>query len=210
VVTIAADGVRLERILVRRGSLNDVTIVQRDRVRLKQVETRAPGDPGGCATTQNGLLIDGGTRIQVKKSGFSGGDFDPPVGGYADAAIRIANLADGAEVKLQSSVAHGSVRGLVLENVAATTVRVSNGGFSTNDTGIMLVNADGVSIKRTKVFDSVTTGVFVDADSDENQFVRNLILSDDGVNASDNGSSNCWINNNNGFGNLTVPTGGCP
>jgi nitrous oxidase accessory protein NosD len=212
-VTIAADGVRLERIVVRRGSLNDVVIAQRSRVGLKDVSTLGPGGPGGCPGTQNGLVVDGGTRIEIRGSGFVGGDGDPPANGYADAAIRIANLADGAEVKLLKSGGHGSVRGLLLENIAApskgTTFRVSGGGFADNDTGILLIDVDGARIERAKVFDSATTGVFVDATSDDNRFVRNLIFSDDGVNVSDNGSSNCWLNNNP-FATGTVPTGGCP
>lgn len=55
---------------------------------------------------------------------------------------------------------------------------------------------------------SVTTGVFADATSDDDHFLRNLTLSDDGVHVTDRGSSNCWIERK-GFATGTVPTGGC-
>jgi hypothetical protein len=186
-------------------------------VLLKQVTVEEPSLFGPeCGGVQFGINVFNSTNVRIDGC-FARGDTDGYTGiaGYQDAGIYISGIPSEGNVRVKDGLSHGNNRGIILEDSTdipggKATVRVEKSSFASNDTGIFVRNSDGMRIERNGTLDQNGTlpavGIELDSTSDDNLIRRNRFL-DAAVEVIDNGTSNCWLDNELETG--TAPTGGC-
>lgn len=142
-----------------------------------------------CGTATTGLVVRNTSRTS-----FSGGN----VFYFTDTAMRIADLALEAKIKFWGFSVYGpATNGLVIENVADgaarkgadLSIRTVISLDITN--GIVLTNADGVTIEKSTLDTGVTgPSVTLDAASANNLIRKSYVGA-----TSDAGTATCWKGN---------------
>ena len=221
-VTVAADNVVLQDLIVQGGSVANVDVQTRHKVTLKRIQTLP-----SCSGVLYGVNAVATTRLTIK-DGLSfaydpilaSRDGCPPLPGssrvYAEAALRLLSTPAGGRARLVGNAACvGETTALEITDTTRAlhgpaSVTVQRNFFLADDRGIVLTNSDGVEIRSTHVEHfpgQGSNGILVDATSDDNLFAQNVI-SGYTTDASDAGSSNCWRMTT--FTTGSVPVTGCP
>lgn len=221
-VTIAADHVRMDRVLVWGGTLSDIDVQGRSHVTLTRL---APAPT--CAGVQHAINAVDVAQLVVKDVEFDTFDLDanftpsqcsPPAlhsRDYDDAALYLGGTAAGARNRISRNFFCSVQTGIVVEHALASaagppSLTLQNNIVNESIRGIALRNADGVAIRGNRVSDTsfaAVVGIDIDANSDNNVLSQNTISGypDD---VRDLGASNCWRSNH--FTTGTVPSTGCP
>jgi parallel beta-helix repeat protein len=190
---IASDRVSLDEFRVQGGTFFAIDIVNRDRVKLTDIQTQDT-----CGSAEYGVNIFASTRIKVYRN-------DPV--GFGDAGIYVGGIAAGAKVLVRTATINpGNTRGIIVEDSFPGSVILDRNRISgATDTGIFVHNTDGVLIRHNEVQGCVVRGIHLDANSDGNRIFANVAQSN-GTDVLDEGTGNCWRRNTATTG--TVPP--CP
>lgn len=192
-IAIAADRVNLSDLTVRGGTFFAIDIQQRDRVTVRGMVIQET-----CGTAEYGVNVFASDHVSLQNN---------QAGLFNDAGYYIGGIPDGARVSVRKNSAANNTYGILVEDsVASVRVQWNDVGIG-NGTGIFLHNADRITVLRNTVSFNTGAGIEVDATSDDNRLTRN-VLTGNGIDVVDNGSSNCWRGNE--FASGTVPTDGCP
>lgn len=211
-VTVAADDVlirgdqRLGTLLIIEGGAVSVVDVQnRGRITIKDTVYLN----GACAGVQYGLNVSNSTDVRV----MDVRTFAVPET-FADAGFRVGTIPVGGRVTVSKSFAGAATRGILVEDCpfgSRVMLRRNVIGNEVVTDGIVLSDSDGVRILRNEFsFNTVLgVGISLDATSDDNRVTGNQFVPTGGPNASDNGTSNCWLRNNCADATCPGPDG-CP
>jgi parallel beta-helix repeat protein len=209
VVTIAADGVTMKRLVIFGGSIATIDIQNRDDVRLSRLSLASQPFEGGCAAAQYGINVLSSTNLKLSRNDTirSG-----PGTSYPGAFIRLSAIAPGARVKvLRSFSNYDNGVGILVED--SDTMPASPPGLKLHGnrlvdsvTGILLSNSAGIQVTNNTASGGPGIGILADATSHDNRLLRNSGKLNDIVDARDDGVDNCWKNNT--FATSQIP--GCP
>ena len=194
-IEVAADGVRIEGLIVRGATFYAIDVENVERVTVTNVGMRETC--GGIA--QYGINVFQSRRVKISRS--SGEDF-------ADAAIYIGGIPDNGRVRvLGNLIQGGNRRAIIVEDSPPRSVSVVRNQINPgNGTGILLHNSDGLVLKRNQVGGCTVSGIELDATSDGNFLVANTSLGSP-ADAVDSGTGNVW-SCSNAFVTGNVPL--CP
>jgi nitrous oxidase accessory protein NosD len=186
VITIAADSVQIRGIAIIDDAEGGIDATARTRVKMKDVFVTS-----NCpVVTAPAINVAASTRVTMNHVWAAGGGVRP----VGTDGIRIADAPASARIDLATSVGAGYEVGVLLENDATASVRVSGSYVSFNDKGVVLQNTSGAIISNLRqVIDNTTSGIELDAASTGNRISKTAIrgsLTD----VVDNGTGNCWHN----------------
>lgn len=194
VLTIAADDVKLRRVLAYGGAQASIAAQGRSGLRLKQVFVVSQPFAGGCPDAQYGIDIDGGGDIGIDRSeAIRSG----PGHSFATAFIRVRNVGPDSRVFVKKSFSNlENANGIIVEDSADTpggppAVRLRGNQIVTSATGILLRNSDGIEVINSYIGGNTAVGIHVDATSDGNLLSGNQVFQNT-LDVLDEGSGNCW------------------
>lgn len=194
-IQIIANDVQLRGILVFGDQLGGVD-VQGNRIKLTDVFANPR-----CEVVSAPIFnVEASTSVKLTKVWAAGVATQT-----VPAGIRIANTVQNGRIRISSSISGGNDVGILLENDATGSVRVSRSAVNYNLRGIVLQNTSGAIVDHNTLVNDTTAGIDLDATSSGNAIVRNSI-SGSAADVSDAGSANCWRNNTYSTG--SVPA--CP
>ncbi len=200
-IDVAADHVRLERLDVIRGTEGGVRIFGRDKVQVWDLRPRAvQGDAAAsCGTERFGLNVSGGGKIKLAGGTVAGNAAAHPTGlGFLTAGIRLADVVSTGRVDVRDYACTGNAVGVLVEDSVGPGVKLRDLVITAADTGILLHNADVVTVRSSTVNSanglSAEVGVRVDATSNGNRLSGNE-LTGSGTDVLDLGLGNCWRKN---------------
>ena len=181
-LTVASDDVKLQELQVQGGTFFAVDVQNRTRVSISTVQLQDT-----CGGAEYGINVYQSTRVKLSRN-------DPY--GFEDAGIYIGGIPAQGRVRVtKSTINPGNVRGIIVEDSLPGAVIVDQNRISgPSVSGIFLHNSDGVKVRRNEVQGSFGTGIELDADSDDNQILRN-VLSNNATDVVDAGAGNCWRGN---------------
>jgi nitrous oxidase accessory protein NosD len=197
---VAADDVRLQRLIVQGGTLSTIDINGRTGVQLKQV---VPLEGAfGCGAVEYGINVVNSRDVRIVDCDVIGDNGNGYTGlyGYHDAGIYIGGIPSDGRVSIKNGYVVGNNRGIVIEDSAPVlgSIRVQKMGLPSNDTGILVHNSDGVVIAQNVVNDArgstPAVGIELDGTSDNNLVKKNF-CSGAVTDVIDNGTGNCWLGN---------------
>jgi nitrous oxidase accessory protein NosD len=198
VIDVAADHVRLERLDLVRGSEGAVRISGRTRVNVWDLRPHAvQGDASlSCGTEQYGFNVSGGGKIKLAGGTVRGDLSVSPTGlGFLRAGIRIANVVATGRVEVRDYISEGNTVGVLIEDTVGRGVKLQGLTITAADTGILLRNADAVTVRRNTVDAanglSADVGVRLDESCNANRLSRNE-LTGSTLDLLDEGWGNCW------------------
>jgi parallel beta-helix repeat protein len=140
-------------------------------------------------------------------------------GGFSDAGIYIGQITDtgSGTLRVLDNETFLNHQGIIIENSAGGRIQVAHNEVHDNKTagveteeasGIFIHHSDGVAIRSNSVESNGDIGVNIDADSDHNRLINNLITNNP-LDVNNQGTSNCGSGNNIGTkaGNPLPPCG---
>ena len=185
-VNILADQVTFSGLTVQGGTFYEVDAEHRDRVKvLRSIMTET------CGTAEYGIQVYQSTNAKVLLNETSG---------FSDAGIYIGGIGQSGNVRVLKNESSGSARGYIVEDCLPGPQGVilsGNVALQNTQSGIFLHNSDGVRLLHNSVTGlpgTTLTGIELDATSDDNLIVGNTI-SENTSDVVDNGTNNCWRNN---------------
>ncbi len=194
VITVAADDVQVRGILVQFDNEGGVDVVGRARVKLKDVFVAS-----NCATvTRPAFNIEQSTRVTMDHIWAAGINARP----VPTVGVRIASTPQSGRVRLRTSITGGYDAGVLLDNNAIVSVRVSTSYINGSTRGVLFQNTSRAIVDHNHVQVNTASGIEIDAGSSGNLILRNQ-FDENGTDVVDNGASNCWRNN-------TFTTGSVP
>ena len=200
-IDVAADHVRLERLDVIRGTEGGVRIIGRDKVQVWDLRPRAVqgNAAASCGGERFGFNISGGGKIKLAGGSVRGDMAAHPTGlGFLTAGIRIADVVSTGRVELRDYTSTGNAVGVLVEDSVGPGVKLRSLVISATDTGILLHNADVVTVSKNVVNSAnglkAEVGVRVDATSNDNRLSSNEFVGS-GIDLLDLGLGNCWRKN---------------
>jgi parallel beta-helix repeat protein len=186
VITVAADDVLVRDIWITFDAAGAVDVTGRVRVKLRRLFASSNCNPV-VAPAYN---VDGSTPVVVDRVIAANlGNPDPGLSG-----IRIANMAPGSRVRVRRCLSARYTNGMVLESDAPGSIVVFLNSLGFNDTGMLLQATSGARVERNHVYDNPTSGIDVDANSNDNLLFRNRV-SGSTTDVADAGAGNCWKEN---------------
>jgi nitrous oxidase accessory protein NosD len=186
VITVAADGVQVRGIEITGDAEGGVDATGRTHVKMKDlfVASNCP------VVNAPAINVAASTRVTMNHVWAAGEDARP----VGTAGIRIADAPASARIALTTSTAAGYEVGVLLENDAAASVRVSGSYVNFNDKGVVLQNTSGAIVSNLRqVVDNTTSGIELDAASTGNRITKTAIRGSV-TDVVDNGTGNCWHN----------------
>lgn len=222
-VTITGDRAELRNASIHGGSVESVSIVGADRVKV-----RASGTSAVCPGVQRGFHIAATTRLLLKQVTASAWDSHLSVEATCHSPLQqnerqfpyafvIEDIAPAAGNQIVLSGSCNAKTGFLIRNTAGAPkgppgLKLSrSGAVAVDEAGIVLENADDVAIVGSGAGPKIggaPRGIALDATSDDN-VVKQCVFKDFVTDVFDGGgSSNCWLANRFDIG--TVPTTGCP
>jgi parallel beta-helix repeat protein len=184
VIDVFANDVQLRGIYVIGDGLGGVRL-RGNRIKLTDVFVHASSGPVAAPM----IDVEQSTSLKIVKTWAS----SVLVSG-TPAGIRIAGTVQDGRIRINNSVSGGNDVGVLLEDNAVGSVRISRSNVNFNHRGIVLQNTAGAIIDHNTLVDDDTTGIELDATSSGNTLVRNQV-SGSATDVSDAGSGNCWRNN---------------
>ena len=187
-IEVAADDVALQGFYVYGGADTAVDIQNRDGVKVKLIYAYATSGPDGCDTARYGFNVVNSTNVKITVTHALRHD---------EASLRIANVPAGGHVAVKRLRAEqGGTTGVLVENTTTApgsppAVRLDQSLVRDAMTGILLTNTDGIRLSKNTV-NAITTGIRLDANSDDNVLLRNTSYAAT-VDVADDGTNNCWI-----------------
>ena len=196
-VNILADDVTFSGLEVQGGTVYEVDLEHRDRVKvLRSIMTET------CGTAEYGIQAYASTNVTLLLNETSG---------FSDAGIYIGGIAQSGNVRVWKNESSNNARGYIVEDSLPGrrgVILSGNLALQNTQSGIFLHNSDGVRLLHncvTGLPGTTTTGIELDTTSDGNVITGNAI--DENVtDVLDSGSDNCWRNNH--FTTGSVPP--CP
>lgn len=186
VVTVAADDVQIRDLAVGSDAEGAFDVQGHTRVKLRRLFALSNCVP----VTAPAYNVAQSTRVVLDHT-WAAGFGNRPVG---PSGIRIADIAAQGRIRVQHVISGGYDVGVLLENDGASSVSVSSSDVNFNDQGILLQATAGVIVEHNRLVDNTTSGIEIDAGSNDNRLVGNTI-SGSVADVVDNGTGNCWRNN---------------
>ena len=213
-LTIAADDVTVERVVVSSGTVSAISVQNRDRLRFKIVGVLAygAGTGWGCGTELYAFDVFQSTRVKMNDAYIYGSIFGlPGTMGFLGAGIYLHGVAPHAGITIERSFSTGNVNGIMIENaMGPAAVRIHHDYAAAHDTGILLINSSHVRVQGSYInaLDGTTpnAGIHLDAASSDNGIFTNKV-SGYNTDVLDDGTNNCWRRNT--FITGSVPSSGC-
>ena len=142
-----------------------------------------------CGNAEYGVNVFNSGTIVVRNSYASGfGDAGFYIGLITATPLGPLTIAGNESV--------GNVRGIIVENSSGAKIIVRGNNTHDNETtGIWITNSDTVRVENNLVSNNSSTGIELDAFSDQNLVRGNTVDGHTADLANDGGTGNCFLNN---------------
>jgi parallel beta-helix repeat protein len=142
-----------------------------------------------CGNAEYGVNVYNSGTIVVRNSYATG---------FGDAGFYIGQITSTplGPLTIAGNESVGNVRGIIVENSKGGRIIVrGNNTHDNQTTGIWITNSDGVRVENNMVTDNHSTGIQLDALSDQNLVRGNTVDGHTADLANDGGTGNCFIDN---------------
>ena len=188
-----------------------VVEVQSDDVTLRGITVQGAHAESGASSIEVNVAFVGGFRaremvfrntcdalygLNLYQTGTGVVITDSVGHGFSDTAFYVGDIHQGSVI-VQNNKSSNNLYGYIVENSDPGTVTVTGNQATANRTGdlpsgIFVHNSDGAVITDNVIRDSGTYGIHVDATSEANQILNNIISGSGALDGLDEGTGNCW------------------